>query len=618
MKTLLCKLILSCLAPAPAGMPVDDLRYGMVLYSYYQQDYSQALVDTLVAEARDQRGEDVIRFELAKGTFAFADGMYKYASDTFSALDEAELTDLDRMRLSFHLAREYFRREAWDKVEEHVANIDLGKTWLGRKRFHPEVEFMRAELATYRGVFDESVAALDRLGERDPLRAYGMYNLGIAMRASGELTGAETVFTELAEMQADTDEALDLIDRSKLALSFLKRELDAPSDAEAVLKNLPATGRYRELALATYGGMAMEQEDWGLSARIWMTLQNDAYWTPSTATARLGYPVSLEHLSSDTLALAAYRVAETSFSERLATLERLSGEAEDPQWVADLLYAFSADKRDPNEVRRMMAHWREVLGHTNWLEWLSTEDVHKLLVQWRVLTEMQGWLDGLPQALAVFEEIAYEQKRRAQTAREIMTGEQIKDQREQIENDLASAQARLDHFQSMAPTPTASWMMKLARQEETQIIEDLAQMRHIVERGVPAGNQHRWLDRIDRLEGVVFWQLIEESPVRKRALDKKLNEAGALAGNANQSMSRIASAERAFIEEVETDYVDFRDRALGLVDGVASALLHRQDMLARELREGMRREMEQTRGHLLIARIAIARATDKLAMADAP
>ena len=115
MKQFLCELLFSCTLLAPGAKPVDELTYGTVLYEYYQEAHQAALLNALVAEAQGRRGENPMRFELATGSFAFADAMYGYANEIFNSIPEGELTDLDRMRLAFHLSREYHRRGAWEQ-----------------------------------------------------------------------------------------------------------------------------------------------------------------------------------------------------------------------------------------------------------------------------------------------------------------------------------------------------------------------------------------------------------------------------------------------------------------------------------------------------------------------
>ena len=47
--------------------------------------------------------------------------------------DDQQARDEERMRLAFHLAREYHRRGDWDALADELAQIDLGRSWLGRE-----------------------------------------------------------------------------------------------------------------------------------------------------------------------------------------------------------------------------------------------------------------------------------------------------------------------------------------------------------------------------------------------------------------------------------------------------------------------------------------------------
>ena len=173
MKQFFCELLFICAVASPGAKPVEELTYGTVLYEYYQNDFDAALLNTVVAQAQHRVGDEAVKFELAKGSFAFANGMYGYANEIFSAVPEGELEPLDEMRLAFHLAREYHRRQAWEPLAEQLNRIDLGKTWLGKRRVHPEVEFMKAELAVVKGEFAEAARLYEVMAEENPLRAYG-------------------------------------------------------------------------------------------------------------------------------------------------------------------------------------------------------------------------------------------------------------------------------------------------------------------------------------------------------------------------------------------------------------------------------------------------------------
>lgn len=612
MKAFFCELILSCLLVAPGAKPIDELTYGTVLYAYYQQDYQQALLDTLVAEEQGRRGDNTVRFDLAKGSFAFIDGMYGYARNIFDAVDPGEMTELDRMRLAFHLAREYHRRQDWPQLAAALEQIDLGRTWSGKEKFHPEVEYMRAEVAIEKGDFSTARRTLEKLEPEDPLRAYTLFNLGVAYRQAGDLRRARNVFTELAQMKSYGDEAFDLIQRSKLALAFIARQQNDTADAQQVLGALPGEGRYRDIALAAYGGLAMDNEDYETAARIWLTLQNQEYWTSSTAAARLGFPASLENLASPRRALVQYRTAEQSFEARLATLEQLDRRTQDPTWVRGLLKVFSTPVEDRDRMSALMGRWHDQLGHTLWLEWLAAEDVHKVLLQWRELLGSKRWLDLLPARLAAFEELSREQRRRGAEARVLLQNREVLSNRERLALEIRNLRERLVALEAGPPERSADWMLQLANAPERKVIGELMAMGRLVA-GLGRQEKIRWNARINRLQGVIFWRLVVERSTRIRGLVRKLNGAESLLVNIDERIVRVEKAESRFAAGVETDFIAFSKRARDITGMVDAALRDREEWLAAEIHKGMNREKREVEHYLLITRIAIARATDQLA-----
>jgi hypothetical protein len=613
MKSFLCDLILSCTLVAQPVTPVEDLYYGTVLYAYYQDDLERALLDTLIAEQRNRRGEDVVRFELAKGSFAFADGMYRYAERTFAGLPKDQLTELDTMRLTFHLAREAFRQKDFARARENLHTIDLGRSWFGRERFHPELEFMRAELATQVGDFDGALRALERIDETNSLRAYALFNLGVGLRSAGRLRRAEAVFRQLSEAPGDDAETLDLKQRAQLALAFVKRDGAELASAETLIGDLPAAGRYRDLALTSYGGMAMDNGDYRLAARIWMSLQKQDYWSESTATARLAFPMSLEQMAPGELALIEYRAAERSFEARLGELTALSMRADDSQWLGGLLKVFAAPDHSSAEMGDLVDRWRIELGHTDWLQWLSTERVHELLLEWHELTGISDWLEGLPEQLAIFDALSDEQQRRAQAARHLIETDGLTETRERLAQTLQTLHDSLVALRAMQPSRTSDWMFQLADPQQRELLVRLRTQRQKVRR-LREDQQGVWIERIDRLEGLVFWNLVDQSSQRLRGLEKRTRDDAQALAEIDARIVKVRTAEDALMAGVRTDFVAFQTRADAITRSVGMALAQREAMLGAELKAGMARETRQVEHHLLVTRIAIARATDRLAM----
>ena len=619
MKQFFCELLFICTAAAPGAQPLDELTYGTVLYEFYQEEYDQALLQTLVAYEQQRTGEDMVRFDLAKGSFAFAGGMYAYANETFNAVPEGELTDLDQMRLAFHLSREFHRRGDWPSLSEQIAKIELGKSWLGKRRVHPEVEFMRAELAVVEGRYDEAARLFQEMEVQNPLRAYGLFNLGVAYRHADQTEQALQTFRQLADMPAYSEEAYDLSQRARLAMALLARQQQNTTHAEQVLSDLPGDGRYQDVAMAAYGGLAMDNADYQLAARIWMTLKEQDYWTPSTATARLGFPLSLEKMAeqgsraSTELALMNYREAEQAFANRLASLTNLTQEAEEPAWVRELIQVFSEADVSTDDSS-FMQKWQEQLGHTDWLEWLAEDDIHQALQQWRELNDMNGWLGDMPTRIAALQEVSQEVQRRNSTAEDLLVNQGLLAKQAELAAQIEATELAIEELNRQPMTRTMAWMYPLATAEERALLDDLETKRGLLVH-MSEQDQIKWGGRIDRLQGVVFFQIVESYASRIYELKKQNRELAGLLDDITASVARVQIADENFIGGVGTDFMIFNDRATQLVARVDQAAQAREAYLAGQIKSRMQDEMRRVEEYLLVTRIAIARATDQLALA---
>ncbi|NJN53240.1 MAG: hypothetical protein HC809_17250 [Gammaproteobacteria bacterium] len=404
-----------------------------------------------------------------------------------------------------------------------------------------------------------------------------------------------------------------------LALAFIRRAQTETASAEHILSALPSQTRYRDLAMSSYGGLAMDTGDYKLAARVWLTLSEGDYWTQSSAAARLALPMTLEQMASRELALTQYRLAEARYEERVGQLKVMVNKVDDPAWMGGLLEVFAAPPAAASEAedaRRtaLMDQWRSTFGHTDWLEWLATEDVHELLLQWRELKDINAWLQALPEELATFDALSVERKRRTVAARETISEQGLAPRRAEIAQNIDALSAMIDRMRTASPERSAQWMLPLADAEQTAKLEDLAAKRAMVREHMKPAEQERYLARIDRLEGLYFWELIESRPQRIRELDKMLREARAAASEVDGSIARVTHAESEFSAGVETDFLAFQSRADDITRQVAVALRDRETRLAEQVRGGIRREVAQLERHLLITRMAIARATDALAL----
>ncbi len=622
MKSLLCDWVFACALTLTAAPDIGDLHYGTLLYAYYQGDHESALVLSLQAEKRGWQQQDPVRYLLAEGSFAFQYGMYQFATERFALVDARALTELDQARLSFHLAREYFRRGDWTATSAQLAALPADTGLWRRRVLHPEILFMQAELATRDGDFGRSRRLLAQLGGH-PLAAYGRFNLGSALYQQGDVREAWRTYEPLAMAPASTAELLDLRQRARLAMATLAMSgaFGAEgADAGQMLELLPGRGRYQDPALASYGSLAMQAGNYQQAAQVWQHLAAQPHWNQSTALARLALPLSLEHLQHGPQALLLYQQAEQAYLARLQRLDALAARIDDQVLVRDLLGSLSwatlgadaAEMRHTTPLRR----WQHEFEHPDFLQWLASAELHQLVVQWQELHQHSRWLENIPQALAGFEEIAQEQRRRARTAAETLEAGAYPARRAELARQLAAVQARRQALAAQAPAPTLAWMSAQADAEQARLLARLTRMRTQAELGLQGPELVRALARIDRFQGLLFWELLEQQPVLMQQLRRDEQALAATLADIDGHLTRIRVAETEFAAGVGADFHALQLQADGLQARVAQAINARELAIAQGLRRHMARERAEIAQHLVAARLGRARLADALAQTE--
>jgi hypothetical protein len=130
-----------------------------------------------------------------------------------------------------------------------------------------------------------------------------------------------------------------------------------------------------------------------------------------------------------------------------------------------------------------------------------------------------------------------------------------------------------------------------------------------------AKDQDKWSARIERLEGVLFFRLVDERAARLQDLNKEQKALAETLIDIDERVARVQGAEENFVAGVGTDFYVFEDRAQDITNMVNNARVSRETLLANEIRGRMHKERQQVEQYLLVTRIAIARATDQLALA---
>ncbi len=155
----------------------------------------------------------------------------------------------------------------------------------------------------------------------------------------------------------------------------------------------------------------------------------------------------------------------------------------------------------------------------------------------------------------------------------------------------------------------------MADPEQTRRLERLEKMYEFSHR-LDADAQAQWRERLDRLRGIVFWEIADSRPIVLQQMRRTIADVEELSVSMQAQTNRLQAAEAGLQAGVLANFSQFTRRAGDLAVRVDQALVTREEQLALELRRGMQREAQQVQQYLLTARVAIARTLDQYALID--
>ncbi len=296
---------------------VADLRYGVALYHYYQQDYLQSLSELMVADARDGIHGHGDNPELIAGGVSLAFGMQNHAEKLFSELLQdnpahgIRRPQAVRDAAWFYLGKLQYARSDWS-----AAGLSFDRV---SDKFNPDVLSEMHALQLNLHIKNNDIAPYsikkikaEKLANWEP---YALYNMGAANARSGNMNAAQKFFRELANSTTEAEgstrnEFLTLQDKTHTAIGYSLLQEKNYIWAVEEFQKVRLEGLESNQALLGYGWAAIAQEKYAEAIRPWQLLQKRSLLYPAAQEALLALPFAYEKLNAPGDALHEYENAE--------------------------------------------------------------------------------------------------------------------------------------------------------------------------------------------------------------------------------------------------------------------------------------------------------------------
>ncbi len=321
-KSLILFLCLSCCASGVYAKKkltaVEDMRYGVALYYYYQGDYLQALTELLIAKERGGIQGHGDNPEIMEGGFSLGFGLERHASEIFERLLKENRSKRSRDAAWFFLSKLRYLRHDWEGADEALAKV--------RKRpsgdIRNEVYAHKINLAIQKEDLEEAQRLLKKRRPSTDWLPYMHYNLGAAFARQGNFERALEHFAELTFEEYPTDELRALYDKAMTSAGYAYLITKQYEKAIKQFSQVRLTSAHSNRALLGYGWAAAELGRFTEALKPWSYLANSSLADENSLEALVAVPYAYEKLGSEGQALAHFKQAEQRF---LAELERLDG-----------------------------------------------------------------------------------------------------------------------------------------------------------------------------------------------------------------------------------------------------------------------------------------------------
>lgn len=609
---------------------VADLRYGVALYHYYQQDYISALSELMVADTRDGIQGHGDNPELIAGGVSLAFGMQHHAESVFTQiLQDDRRPQSVRDAAWFYLGKLHYTRGDWAAAEQSFARVS--------NEFKPalraQLQALQINIRIRNKNFTE--LALDKIDAKE-LRAwnpYVLYNLGAANARDGNFKTAQEFFSELAEIDvADQPqrrkEQWALQDKAYTAIgySYLAEKKYAAAIREFTKVRLD--GVFANQALLGYGWAAVAQEQYGEALKPWQLLRTRSLMYPAVQESLLALPYAYEKLGAQGEAVNAYQSAEELLAREIqlirdmrATLtegELLTLIGSEPVLAAEAKKMLRSDAAGDDALTAVVTddgqNWLKldntsiIKTRSAYLNELFAKNAFQTAVlELRDLLRLQKLLQQWQPKLVAYQELLLEkQARRSRQEQQLAQGviaqneQKLQSARDSLANQLQQISSS-DNYIVLADTDTRELYSRIERAQHT-----IARMK-------AEGQDTRDLEtRTNMFGGILLWRAAQQYPANLAEQQSQLRFI-------DDNLTRIAKTRR-HIEDITATSMDIQPvlARLQVLQKEVDSQLMRNEKIITEQSGFLRQQVDQQlaahekrlNNYLAQAHLAIARLYD--------
>ena len=636
----LAVILLGVLSSASAtAETVQDLRYGVTLYYFYQQDYFNALTELTAAAATQSLPHHADQASLLKGGMSLSYGLDRDAEASFthwlttppavpltaedgSALDDEVVEAAEQAlarwqrqhkRAWFYLGRLNYQRG--DDARALTALQQLDNAFAGdgstaskketekNQSIQQESHYLQAKLLLQQGAMDAAASMAAKLPANSVYLPYYWYNRGGQLALKGDWLAAAEAYKQLDQLVLETDVEKTLRDRALTAAGFAQLHEQNMELAIADFSQVRLDSPMADRALLGLGWAQLQAGKPENALAPWQQLRSESLLQSGVQEVYLALPYAYEQLDADAAALNEYEFARDAFSQELVKVTAAIDDYKN-QPLADLFgFDISADSDWllPEEIHPVTDN-APYLSHL-----FARHSFQSAVKDYRDLISLRHYLARAQERLQVLRIVDSEQQALWQR---LIDGGEL-DQYRQRFQELTVAHEILEQRIAAASADNSGRLLadeqrmdlwrRLERSEDTFIA---------IHKTGEVSSKER--EQLIRYRGLLLWDDSENYPMALWELKKMRVQ---LSQTLEQAKQQLASVEQTVAQRSQSLFLARIDQLAASTDqqqlSVAEKLAEQEQTIRQLAVTELEQQHQQLRFYLGKAKLSIARLYDE-------
>ena len=595
-----------------AGIVVQDLAYGEVLFEFFQGDYFSALTRLLAAQQRGELAHHGAEAELMLGGLYLSYGQHRLAGEIFERVLQQSVDPALHDRAWFFLAKIWQQRGYLPEAEAALARI-LGEL---PAELEPERQMLYAQVLMEQSRFAEALAALEswrRPG--DAWVGYAKFNIGVSLVRLGQVEAGARVLDEVGQLDPANPAFDALRDKANVALGYAWLQAARPIEAKPSLQRVRLDGPFSNKALLGVGWSDAEAADYRAALPPWLALRERSLLDSAVQESLLAVPYAFAQLGADKQAADHYVDAIEAFNSEIVRLTTSIDSIEKGELITELLGEHLTEENEASGWYWRLERIPDSVESRYLYELLASNRFQEGLKNYRDLQQVNRNLDRWVESLGAFDDIL-DTRQRAYVQRLPSIDASLQSV------DLAAMAARRVELESrLQAIERSEDVVALGTAKEQESWGMLAAMEpHLASLTSDAASdemraKHRFL------RGLLLWDLRRDYKARLWAERKAVSDLDRQLREAQRRHHQVTSALDDWPQKFValTARIDgLRPRVLGLQGTAQAALLEQQLFLQDIAVEELKAQRDRLNTYMVQARFALASIYDRAAVRAEP